>query len=82
FVREIDSEIAARKALIVGSAAEARLAASNAGLAMVARDRRDLTNRLSATIGLVQDAGRLSATSGPLRRLDLQAARIVEACAR
>jgi energy-coupling factor transporter ATP-binding protein EcfA2 len=82
FVREIDTEIAARKALIVGSAAEARLAASNAGLAMVARDRRDLTNRLSAIVGLVQDAGRLSAISGPLRRLDLQAARIVEACAR
>ena len=30
----------------------------------------------------MQDAGRLSAISGPLRRLDLQAARIVEACAR
>ncbi|WP_375274695.1 SbcC/MukB-like Walker B domain-containing protein [Methylorubrum thiocyanatum] len=81
FVREIDTEIAARKALIVGSAAEARLAASHAGLAMVARDRRDLTNRLAALVGLVQDAGRLSAISGPLRRIDLQAARLVEACA-
>ncbi|MBD8907821.1 SbcC/MukB-like Walker B domain-containing protein [Methylorubrum zatmanii] len=82
FVREIDAEIAGRKALIVGSAAEARLAASHAGLAVVARDRRDLTNRLSGIVGLVQDAGRLSAVIGPLRRIDGQAARIVEACAR
>lgn len=49
---------------------------------MVARDRRDLTNRLAGIVGLVQDAGRLSAIAGPLRRIDLQAARIVEACAR
>ena len=82
FVREIDTEIAARKALIVGSAAEARLAASHAGLAVVARDRRDLANRLAVIVGLVQDAGRLSAIGGPLRRIDLRAARIVEACAR
>ena len=82
FVREIDAEIAARKALLSGSAAEARLAASNAGLAMLARDRRDLTVRLSAAIGLVQEAGRLASVAATLRRIDPDAARIAEACAR
>ncbi|WP_284246840.1 ATP-binding protein, partial [Methylobacterium haplocladii] len=52
FVREIDSEIAQRKALVIGSAAEGRLAASNAGLAMLARDRRDLAARVAELVGL------------------------------
>ncbi|WP_232631823.1 ATP-binding protein, partial [Methylobacterium sp. Leaf118] len=82
FVREIDAEIAARKALVSGSAAEARLAAANAGLAMLARDRRDLTVRLAAAVGLVQEAGRLASVSAALRRIDPDAARIAEACAR
>ncbi|MFC7664966.1 SbcC/MukB-like Walker B domain-containing protein [Methylorubrum suomiense] len=82
FVREIDAEIAARKALLSGSAAEARLAASNAGLAMLARDRRDLTVRLGHVVGLVQDAGRLASVSATLRRVAPDAVRIVEACAR
>ncbi len=82
FVREIDAEIAARKAMLSGSAAEARLAASNAGLAMLARDRRDLTVRLGHVVGLVQEAGRLASVSATLRKVAPDAVRIVEACAR
>ena len=82
FVREIDAEIAARKAMLSGSAAEARLAASNAGLAMLARDRRDLTVRLGNVVGLVQEAGRLAGVSATLRKVAPDAVRIVEACAR
>ncbi|UMY19172.1 ATPase [Methylobacterium organophilum] len=82
FVREIDGEIAARKAQIAGSAMEGRLAASDAGLAMAARDRRDLANRVSALVSLVQEAGRLGTIAAELRRIDPDAARIVEACAR
>ncbi len=82
FVREIDAEIAERKALLAGGAAESRLAAANAGLAMIARERRDLAQRVGDLVGLVHDAGRLSAVSGTLRTVDVDAARIVEVCAR
>lgn len=82
FVREIDAEIAQRKALIAGGAAESRLAAANAGLAMLTRDRRDLSVRVGDLIGLVHDAGRLAAVAGTIRAIDADAARIFEACAR
>ena len=82
FVREIDGEIAARKALVAGSAAEGRLAASNAGLAMLARDRRDLAARVTDLVGVVLEAGKLTAVLGEVRRIDPEAARLVEACAR
>jgi energy-coupling factor transporter ATP-binding protein EcfA2 len=82
FVREIDGEIATKKAMIAGSAAEGRLAASNAGLAMVARDRRDLAARVADLVGIVLDAGKLTAVAGEIRRISPEAARLVEACAR
>ncbi|MCE4224254.1 ATPase [Methylobacterium sp. C25] len=82
FVREIDTEIAQRKAMIVGSAAEGRLAASNAGLAMVARDRRDLGTRVAELVALVQEAGKLAAVSAIVRSSEPEAARLIEACAR
>ena len=40
YVREIDGEIAEKKALLAGSAAEGRLAASTLGLSMLERDRQ------------------------------------------
>ena len=82
FVRDIDAEIADRKALISGSAAESRLAASSSALAMVARDRRDLAQRVAELVGLVQDAGKLAAVAGELRKIDAEAARVIQACAR
>ncbi|GJE42617.1 SbcC/MukB-like Walker B domain-containing protein [Methylobacterium soli] len=82
FVREIDGEIAERKALVAGSAAEGRLAASNAGLAMLERDRRELSARVADCVGLVQQMGRLHAVAATLRQVAPQAARLAEACAR
>ena len=81
-MREIDSEIAERKALVAGSAAEGRLAASNAGLAMLERDRRELSARVADCVGLVQQDGRLHAVAATLRQVAPQAARLAEACAR
>ena len=82
FVREIDGEIAGKKALVAGSAAEGRLAASNAGLTMLARDRRDLAARVADLVGIVLDAGKLAVVTGEIRRIAPEAARLVEACAR
>ena len=82
FVRDIDGEIAEKKALMAGTAAQGRLAASDAGLAMLNRDRRDLTLRVTGLVGLVLDVARLSAVIGEIRRIDPAAARFVEACAR
>ena len=82
FVREIDAEIAGRKALVAGSAAQGRLAASNAALAMLGRDRRDLAARVADLVGLVQEAGRLAVVAATIRASDPEAARVVEACAR
>ncbi|MCJ2037314.1 SbcC/MukB-like Walker B domain-containing protein [Methylobacterium sp. J-068] len=82
FVREIDGEIAGKKALMAGTAAEGRLAASNAGLAMLARDRRDLAARVADLVGIVLDAGKLAVVAGEVRRIAPEAARLVEACAR
>lgn len=82
FVREIDGEIAGKKALLAGTAAEGRLAASNAGLAMLARDRRDLAARVGELVGIVLDAGKLTVIIGEIRKVSPEAARLVEACAR
>ncbi len=82
FVREIDGEIAAKKALMAGTGAEGRLAASNAGLAILARDRRDLAARVADLVGIVLDAGKLAVVAGEIRRIAPEAARLVEACAR
>lgn len=82
FVREIDGEIAAKKALMAGTGAEGRLAASNAGLAMLARDRRDLAARVADLVGIVLDAGKLAVVAGEIRRISPDVAKLVEACAR
>jgi energy-coupling factor transporter ATP-binding protein EcfA2 len=82
FVREIDGEIAGKKALMAGTAADGRLAASNAGLAMLARDRRDLAARVADLVGIVLDAGKLAVVGSEIRRIAPEAARLVEACAR
>ena len=82
FVREIDGEIAERKAMLAGSQGEGRLAASTAGLAMLARDKRDLAARVSDLVAMVQEAGKLAAAGGEIRRIAPEAARLVEACAR
>lgn len=82
FVRDIDGEIAAKKALAAGTAAQGRLAATDAGLSMLARDRRDLGTRVGDLVGLVLEAGKLAAILPEIRRIDPQAARVVEACAR
>jgi energy-coupling factor transporter ATP-binding protein EcfA2 len=82
FVREIDGEIAGKKALLAGTAAEGRLAASNAGFAMLARDRRDLAARVADLVGIVLDTGKLSVIIGEIRKVSPEAARLVEACAR
>ncbi|MDR7038779.1 energy-coupling factor transporter ATP-binding protein EcfA2 [Methylobacterium sp. BE186] len=82
FVREIDGEIAERKAMIAGSGAQGHLAAANAGLAMLERDRRELAARVADLVGLVQQMGRLMPVAGALRPVAPQAARLAEACAR
>ncbi|NEU13542.1 ATPase [Methylobacterium sp. BTF04] len=82
FVREIDGEIATKKAMLAGSAAEGRLAASSASLAMLARDRKDLAARVADLIGIVLEAGKLAVVGAHIRRIDPEAARHVEACAR
>ena len=81
-MREIDGEIAAKKALMAGTGAEGRLAASNAGLAMLARDRRDLAARVADLVGIVLDAGKLAVVAGEIRRISPDVAKLVEACAR
>ena len=50
-VREIDGEIAEKKALAAASAAEGRLAASTLGLTMLERDRKDLVGRIADLVG-------------------------------
>lgn len=82
FVRDIDGEIAQKKALMAGTHAQGRLAASDAGLAVLTRDRRDLTLRVTGLVGLIQDVARLTAVIGEVRRVAPGAARFVEACAR
>ena len=82
FVRDIDGEIAQKKAMMAGTHAQGRLAASDAGLSVLTRDRRDLTLRVTGLVGLIQDVARLSAVIGEVRRIDPQAARFVEACTR
>lgn len=82
FVREIDGEIAGKKAMLAGSQGEGRLAASNAGLAMLARDKRDLSARVADLVGMVQEAGKLNTLFSEIQRIDPDAARIVAACAR
>ena len=82
FVREIDGEIATKKAIVVAGAGGGRLAASDAGLAMLSRERRDLAARVADLVGLVLETGKLSAVIGEVRRVDPEAARLVEACAR
>ena len=82
FVREIDGEIAGKKAMLAGSQGEGRLAASNAGLAMLARDKRDLATRVADLVGLVQEAGKLNVVFSEIQRIDPESARIVAACSR
>ncbi|MDP4027233.1 SbcC/MukB-like Walker B domain-containing protein [Methylobacterium sp. NEAU 140] len=82
FVRDIDGEIAEKKALLAGTATEGRLAASTLGLSMLERDRRDLVARLADLVGLVGQMGRLQTVAPVLRTLAPQAARLAETCAR
>lgn len=82
FVREIEAEIAEKKALISGNAAQSRLAAADAGLGLIARERRDLAARVAALVGIVQDAAKLSAVGATLRVIDAEAARLVIDCGR
>ncbi|WP_375456384.1 SbcC/MukB-like Walker B domain-containing protein, partial [uncultured Methylobacterium sp.] len=82
FVREIDGEIAEKKALVVGAAGDGRLAAATLGLSMLERDRRDLAGRVADLVGLVGQMGKLDAVAPVLRQVAPQAARLAEACAR
>ncbi|MGV7029939.1 SbcC/MukB-like Walker B domain-containing protein [Methylobacterium symbioticum] len=82
FVRDIDAEIAEKKALVAASAAEGRLAASTLGLSMLERDRRDLTNRVSDLVGLVAQMGKLQPVLAAMRAAAPEAAALAEACAR
>ncbi|GBU17360.1 MULTISPECIES: SbcC/MukB-like Walker B domain-containing protein [unclassified Methylobacterium] len=82
FVRDIDGEIAERKALLSGTAAQGRLAAADAGLAMLERDRRDLAARVSDLVGLTQEMGKLQAVSGHLRGIAPEVGRLADRCAR
>lgn len=82
FVRDIDAEIAEKKALVAAQAAEGRLAASNLGLSMLDRDRRDLTLRVTDLVGLVLQMGKLQPVAPLLRPGAPDAASLAEACAR
>ncbi|MCJ2143512.1 SbcC/MukB-like Walker B domain-containing protein [Methylobacterium sp. E-066] len=81
-VREIDGEIAEKKALLAGSAAEGRLAASTLGLSMLERDRKELVARISDLVGLVGQMGKLQPVAPILRQACPPAARLAESCAR
>ncbi|WP_246692248.1 ATP-binding protein [Methylobacterium sp. WL1] len=81
-VREIDGEIAEKKALLAGSAAEGRLAASTLGLSMLERDRKDLSARIADLVGLVGQMGKLQPVAPILRQACPPAARLAESCAR
>ena len=82
FVRDIDTEIAERKALLAGSGAQGRLAAANAGLAMLERDRKELAARVSDLVGLVQEMGKLQSIASHLRPIAPEAAQLADRCAR
>ena len=82
FVRDIDTDIAERKALMAGSGTQGRLAAADAALAMLERDRRDLATRVSDLVGLTQEMGKLQAVAGHLRQIAPEAARLADRCAR
>ncbi|TXM94928.1 ATPase, partial [Methylobacterium sp. WL103] len=69
FVRDIDGEIAEKKALVVGGATDGRLAASTIGLSMLERDRRDLAARVADLVGLVGQMGKLQAVAPVLRQV-------------
>ncbi|WP_092043957.1 SbcC/MukB-like Walker B domain-containing protein [Methylobacterium pseudosasicola] len=81
-VREIDGEIAEKKALLAGSAAEGRLAASTLGLSMLERDRKELVARISDLVGVVGQMGKLQPVAPILRQACPPAARLAESCAR
>ncbi|MGU3283525.1 SbcC/MukB-like Walker B domain-containing protein [Methylobacterium mesophilicum] len=81
-VREIDGEIAEKKALLAGSVAEGRLAASTLGLSMLERDRKDLSARIADLVGLVGQMGKLQPVAPILRQACPPAARLAESCAR
>ena len=82
FVRDIDTEIAERKALMAGSGAQGRLAATDAALSMLERDRRELAARVSDLVGLTQEMGKLQAVAGHLRSIAPEAGRLADRCAR
>ncbi|MBY0252815.1 MAG: ATPase, partial [Methylobacterium organophilum] len=82
YVREIDGEIAEKKALAAASAAEGRLAASTLGLSMLERDRKELIGRIGDLVGLVGQMAKLQPVAPLLRQSCPQAARLAEACAR
>lgn len=82
YVREIDGEIAEKKALATASAAEGRLAASTLGLSMLERDRKELIGRIGDLVGLVGQMAKLQPVAPILRQSCPQAARLAEACAR
>ncbi len=80
--REIDGEIAEKKALAAASAAEGRLAASTLGLSMLERDRKELIGRIGDLVGLVGQMAKLQPVAPILRQTCPPAARLTEACAR
>lgn len=82
FVRDIDGEIAEKKALAAASANEGRLAASTLGLSMLERDRKELVGRIADLVGLVGQMGKLQPVAPILRQSCPQAARLAESCAR
>ncbi|GJD93941.1 SbcC/MukB-like Walker B domain-containing protein [Methylobacterium iners] len=82
FVREIDAEISMKKALLSGGAAQGLRAATDARHAILTRDRRDLAARVAALVGIIQEAGKLTAVSAEIRSNNPEALRLVEACAR
>ncbi len=82
FVRDIDAEIAEKKALAAASAAEGRLAASTLGLSMLERDRRDLATRVADLVGLVGQMGKLQPVLAAMRSAAPEAANLADACAR
>ena len=82
FVRDIDVEIAEKKALRAGTATEGRLAAADLGLSVLERDRRELAARVSDLVVLVGQMARLQPVAPVLRAGCPQAARLAEACAR
>ncbi len=82
FVRDIDREIAEKKALKAGQAMGERLTAADLGLSMLERDRKEFAARVADLVSLVGQMARLQSVAPVLRPVAPQAARLAESCAR